>query len=78
MPEGPTIRRTADLLNKNFSDKYLLEINFLKKEPENLEKLKNVLPRKIKAKAKGKFMWLELQDTELSFGILLDYLGIFI
>ena len=67
MPEGPTIRRTANLLNNNFKNQELLEINFSNKEPKDLEKLKNVLPTKFTANAKGKFLWLEFDNTEITF-----------
>ncbi|VVU95015.1 Formamidopyrimidine-DNA glycosylase H2TH domain [seawater metagenome] len=72
MPEGPEIKKATDFLNKAFKNSNtiksfeFLDGRYLKKKlPDNWEKIS--FPLKIKeVKCKGKFIYIETQDAEIS------------
>lgn len=73
MPEGPEVKSLVNWLNYNLKNKNLLDINILggryKKHgpPVGWNKLKSELPLKIKKiNCKGKFIWWEFVDSEIT------------
>ena len=73
MPEGPEVKGKTEWLNKRIKNKKLVNIKILSgrykrhKDPINWDKLKKLLPLTIKSiNCKGKFIWWEFKDTELS------------
>ena len=73
MPEGPEVKIIVSWLNKNIKNKILSDIHILNgrykrhDNPINWDKLKHILPIKIKSvNCKGKFIWFEFYNTELT------------
>lgn len=73
MPEGPEVKSLTNWLNKQVKNKNLLDINIqfgrYKKHapPIGWKKLKKQLPLKIKKiNSKGKFIWWEFYNSELT------------
>jgi len=69
MPEGPQIKFTRDFLNQQFKNSTIETINFLdgkylKKNPDNWNLIKELLPIKTtKLFCKGKFIWFEFDSN---------------